>query len=104
MGEGKGFGVVSINKRLVLAEGICITSLSYTVAHDKIIKVRKHCENMVYATEMATSDLCLACGKSAVKKDILQSDWGATIVAPAQVVDANDTRPFPFLHPPIKGR
>ena len=24
---------------------------------------------MVYATEMATSDLCLACGKSAVKKD-----------------------------------
>ena len=50
-------------------EGICITSLNYTVARDKI-KARKRCccsENI--DDEMATLDLCLVCGKSAVKKD-----------------------------------
>ena len=60
---------------MTCAEGICITSLNYTVARDKIKAYKRCCENMVYATEtatsdeMATSDLCLACGESAVKKD-----------------------------------
>ena len=52
------------------AEGICI---NYTVARDKIKARKCCCENslseMATSDEMATLDLCLACGKSAVKKD-----------------------------------